>query len=140
MKKDTRKFLARYWGYLLLMIVLAAWFYTDVGPIPLGIGSGLVLLFTLFMAPMPCCAETREELYCRNNGTGILGGCHIKAHKWQNAKALVRQQSWAKLSRHVFGSVSGNATAISAAAATTSAAAAVITLMLKSPTPPAPGG
>jgi len=128
-------------GYFLLVLVLAGWFYTNIGPAPLALGSALVLLFTLFMAPMPCCAETRTEgQYCRRNGTGILGGCYLKAHKWQNAKALVRRQSWAGLARHVFTSISGNATAISALAATASAVAAVITLALKSPTPGPPGG
>jgi hypothetical protein len=98
--------------------------------VPLALGSVLVLLFSLFAAPMPCCAETRGGEFCRNNGRGLLGGCHFKAHKWQNAKALVKRQSWARLGSHVFSTVSGNATAISAIAA-------VVTLALKgSPAPP----
>ena len=119
---------------MLLLVVLGGWFYTNVGPAPLAVGSGLVVLFTLFAAPMPCCAETRVEgQYCRRNGRGLLGGCHLQSHKWQNARAIVHRQSWARVARRVFSTVSGNATAISALAGVASAIAAVITLMLKSP-------
>jgi hypothetical protein len=135
-KKSTRRFLWRYWGYLLLILVVAGWFYTNIGPVPLGIGSALVVMFCLFLAPMPCCAETRDGHYCRRNGTGILGGCFLKSHKWQNAKALVQRQSWAKLGKHVFTTVAGNATAISALAASGSMVIAAITLMTRSPTAP----
>jgi transposase len=33
---------------------------------------------------------------------GILDGCHLESHKWQNARAIVHRQSWARVARHVF--------------------------------------
>lgn len=131
MKAATKKRLAKYWGYILVVILFLGWFYIQLDPVTLIILSGLILIYTLFQAPVPCCAETREYEFCRNNASGLLRGCHLEAHKWQNLKTLARQQAWARFARGIFRHVSGNAAALSAIAASVSAMAALITLGIK---------
>ncbi|HEX3781429.1 MAG TPA: hypothetical protein VHX38_17350 [Pseudonocardiaceae bacterium] len=131
MKQATKKKIAKYWGYLLLPVLYFGWFVFHVGPIVLGVVSVLVVVYFLFQAPVPCCAETRDRTTCRNNAKGILGGCHIESHKWQNVKLLIRRRLWGRLASGLFRQVKGNAAAISALAGSTSAIAAGVTLLMK---------
>jgi hypothetical protein len=102
------------------------------GPAALGIGSLLATAYFLFQAPVPCCAENRNRTFCRNNAHGIIGGCHLKQHRWQNLKMLVHRQSWARLFSGLFRRVSGNAAAVGALASWTSATVAAVALIVKS--------
>lgn len=86
--------------------------------------SGLVVLYGLFRAPVPCCASGREGP-CRNNAKGLLRGCWIQQHRWQNAKMLVQRQSWAQWARSTFRSIGGNAAALGVLVGMVSAAAAI---------------
>lgn len=85
---------------------------------------------TLFQAPVPCCAKTREYDYCRNNAAGLLRGCHLRAHRWQNLRLMVGGGAWARVGRGIFRRISGNAAAISALAGVVSAFAAVAALVV----------
>jgi hypothetical protein len=76
--KRTRKNLGRSWAYILLPIIAWAWFVANFNPAIIATLSALAVAFFLFQAPVPCCAETRKGEWCRNNATGILGGCHLK--------------------------------------------------------------
>jgi hypothetical protein len=129
MKAATKKRLARYWGYILVIILYFGWFEIHLDPVVLVSMSSLVVVYCLFQAPVPCCALTRRYGYCRNNAIGLLRGCHLEAHKWQNLRLLVKQQAWAQVGRGVFHSVSGNAAALSALAGIVSASAAAITFV-----------
>ena len=130
-KKSTGKLLGSLWGYLLLAAVLWLWFLPSIGPGVIAILSALVVLYTLFQAPMWCCAETRSREPCRNNAYGILLGCHLRQHKWQKVKMAVRQQYWGKLGRRVFSSVGGQAATFSAFAGMVSACVATVALIAK---------
>jgi hypothetical protein len=131
-KRSTNKAIAKYWGYILLLVLYLGWFVLHVGPIALEILSALALVYFLFRAPVPCCAENRDGTFCRNNAKGIIGGCKIQQHKWQNFKMLIHRQSWARLARGLFRQVSGNAAAVSALASCTSVAVAAVALVVKS--------
>jgi hypothetical protein len=114
-----------------LLVVAYGWFGTSMGPGVLAAMSGAVVLYTLFQAPMWCCAETREHTLCRNNAYGILLGCHIREHKWQKAKMAIKASSWGRFSRQVLASVGGVAASVSALASSFSAFAALGTFALK---------
>ena len=64
---------------------------------------------------MPCAASGREGP-CRNNAKGLLRGCWVQQHKWQNILMLVRGHSWAQFARIVLRGFAGNAAALSALA------------------------
>ncbi len=131
MRADTKRRIAKYWGYILVVVLYFAWFHTQLTPLPLGIMSISVVVYCLFQAPVPCCAQTRASEFCRNNANGLLQGCHLESHKWQNVKMMIRRHSWAQLGRGVFRRISGNAAALSAIAGSVSAVAAVVTLIVK---------
>lgn len=127
MRAETKKRIARYWGYFLLILLYLGWFEFNLDPLPLVLISVLVVIYMLFQAPVPCCAKTREYEFCRNNARGLLRGCHLEDHKWQNVRMLVRQKAWARVARGVFRRISGNAAALSAIAGMVSALAATAT-------------
>ena len=130
-RRSTKKKIAKYWGYILLPVLYFGWFVFHIGPLVLGVISLLVVVYFLFQAPVPCCAENRDHTFCKNNAKGILGGCHLESHKWQNVKLLIRRRSWARLAGGLFRQVKGNAAAVSALAGSTSAVAAAVTLVIK---------
>lgn len=127
MRAATKRRIARYWGYLLLIALYFGWFQFDLDPLVLGVISILIVFYMLFQAPVPCCAQTRELGFCRNNARGLLRGCHLEDHKWQNVKMLVRQKAWARVAHGIFRRISGNAAALSAVAGMVSAVAATVT-------------
>lgn len=131
MRAATKRRLAKYWGYVLLVVLFFGWFYIQLDPVVLIIISGLVVIYTLFQAPVPCCAKTREYEFCRNNASGLLRGCHLEAHKWQNLRMLARQHAWARVARGIFRRVSGNAAALAAIAGMVSAVAATAQVVVR---------
>jgi hypothetical protein len=137
LKKSTRKTLGKTWGYLLLPVILWGWFAGQIGVAPIAIMSGLSLGFLLFQAKVPCGAQTRERdpvtgefLLCRNNASGILGGCSFKSHKWQNLKLIVSRSTWGRFTRSLLRRTSGQAAAIGALATTSSAVIALFALFV----------
>lgn len=131
MKAATKQRLAKYWGYILIIVLYFTWFQFNAGPGLIEIMSLAIVVYCLLQAPVPCCAQTREGEFCRNNAKGLLRGCHLEAHKWQNARMIIQRQSWARLARGIFRRISGNAAALSAIAGCVSAIAAAVTLLLK---------
>lgn len=130
-KKSTTRLLGSLWGYLLLAAVIWLWFLPSIGPGVIAVLSGFVVLYSLFQAPMWCCAENRDGGLCRNNAYGILLGCHVRQHKWQKFKMAGRQQYWGRLGRRVFSGVGGQAATFSAFAGMLSACVATATLIAK---------
>lgn len=118
---------AKYWGYLLLIPLYLGWFKYGFDPGVLAGISGLAVLYGLFLAPVPCCALNRDGTLCRRNAKGLMRGCHLEQHKWQNAKMLVRRQSWARLASNIFRSIAGNAAALTVIVGLLSAAATLVT-------------
>ena len=82
--------LVRYWGYLLFGGAVVLFFARDVGPVAVSGAFAFCTLWMLLAAPTWCGAKNRGEGYCRNNTSGLLGGCQIRQHKWQRFKALAR--------------------------------------------------
>lgn len=131
MRTATKRKLGQLWGYLLLVVVVIAWLGPAIGPGLIAIISGLVVLYTLFQAPMWCCADTRENELCRNNAHGILLGCYLRHHKWQKFRMAISLGSWGRLANRVWSSIGGVAASLSAVAGTVSAISAVLTLLVK---------
>jgi hypothetical protein len=100
-----------------------------MGPGVIAILSSFVVLYTLFQAPMWCCAPTRQNEPCRNNAYGILLGCHLRQHKWQKLRMAVRTSSWGTLTSRVLSSVGGVAASLSALAGVASALVALAALL-----------
>lgn len=122
-RNRRRPWIARYWGYLVLVI---AWGATAVGfrsassVALLATASVLALaafVYVLFQAPMPCGAPIRDtpvmrrareagvpggELHCRNNSRGLLKGCRqVQQHKWQYLKTALIPARWLALLRQL---------------------------------------
>jgi hypothetical protein len=94
----------RYWGYLLFVLLVTAWWSREVGPGLLIAMSTIVTLYFLFMAPLWCGAVTRNGTLCRNNSSGLLMGCHLREHKWQKIKFLFVPRLWDRLNRGLWAS------------------------------------
>lgn len=138
MRASTRRRLWLNWGYFLIPIILAAWFFIGVAAAPpLAVVSALSIGFFLFQARVPCGALNRKRNditgdleWCRNNATGILGGCHLKSHRWQNAKLLFSRSTWGQFARTLLRKTNGQAAAVNALAASASAIIAVGALIV----------
>ncbi len=137
MRAKTKKVLARYWGYLLIPALFLGWFYYEPNPLVLGVLSSLTVLYALFRAPVPCAAITRGNEFCRHNAKGLLRGCYLKQHKWQNLKMLVRRSSWGTLRSAIFRSLAGNTAALTLIFGAVSAfGSAVVPFLTKGGGPP----
>jgi hypothetical protein len=130
LKKSTRQALFRYWGYLLLPALYWAWFVGDLSYGPLTILSILAAAFFLFQARVPCCAVNRDGTFCRNNAWGLLGGCQIVQHRWQNLKMIIHRSTWGRFASGVFRRFEGGAAALSAMGTVASAIIAAGALVI----------
>lgn len=93
------KGIARYWGYVLLAVLLTVWWTTKVGPVVLVVLSLIVTGYFLFQAPIWCGAVNRDQTLCRRNASGLLLGCSLRQHKWQKLKMTFVPPMWRKLNR-----------------------------------------
>ena len=123
LKKSTRQKLVRIWGYFLLPVIAWAWYTGDIGHGPIAIMSALSVLFFLFQARVPCGALNRDgQTYCIHNAKGLLGGCNqVVAHKWHNAKMLIRRSAWGRFVSNAFRRLTGAAAFLAAMATVASA-------------------
>ena len=94
---STKKSLARWWGFALVVAVLAALPSREVPAAILFVLSGLGLVWVLFFAPVWCGADTRKHEPCRNNSWGLLLGCHLREHRWQKFKMIFVNRRWQQL-------------------------------------------
>ena len=79
----SKNSLARWWGFALVVAVLAALPLREVPAAILFVLSGLSLLWVLFLAPVWCGAETRKHGPCRNNSWGC---CWVSPARAQMAE------------------------------------------------------
>lgn len=84
----VKRWLRRYWGYVLLAVVVTAWFSTKIDPLLVSTGFAIGLVYMMFWAPVWCGAETRTGDRCRKNALGVLLGCSYRQHKWQKIRHL----------------------------------------------------
>lgn len=91
------KLVAKYWGFLLLVLAAGLWFSRSVGPGILIALSAATTAYFLFQAPIWCGAVNRDGTLCRKNASGILLGCSLRQHKWQKLKMAFVPRLWSKL-------------------------------------------
>lgn len=94
MGKKIGKILGRYWGYIALALAIAGWVTHAFGYAVIAVVSLLALIYFLFQAPLTCSAERRIGGHCRNNSSGLLMGCYIRAHKWQVVRDIFISRKW----------------------------------------------
>jgi hypothetical protein len=100
----TNKSLSRWWGFALVVALLAALPTRAVPATLLFALSGLGLVWALFLAPVWCGAVTRKDEFCRNNSWGLLLGCHLREHRWQKFKMIFVTRRWQQLNRGLWSS------------------------------------
>lgn len=92
-----------YWGLIALIVALAGWLTSDIGPAGLTALFALSFLWFLFQAPVPCGAPTRKQgETCRMNSRGILRGCRYEQHKWQRVRTLAVRPGLRRTGRELF--------------------------------------
>lgn len=96
--------MARYWGYIALVLAIAGWVTHALGYAVILIVSVLALIYFLAQAPLTCGAEIRGGEHCRNNSNGILLGCHIRQHKWQRVRDIFVSRKWRRIIHDLTGS------------------------------------
>jgi len=94
--------LSKYWGYLLLLILITAWWTTQIGPKVLSIVAVVVVGYFLLHAPVWCCAVNRDGTLCRRNAKGLLVGCSLRQHKWQKLKLMILTRNWPSIRQSLF--------------------------------------
>ncbi|WP_335991239.1 hypothetical protein [Glycomyces sp. MUSA5-2] len=103
MSRKKESPLYRYWGYLLLAGAVVLLFARDVGPLAVSGAFALCFVWMLLAAPTWCGAKNRGERYCRNNSSGLLGGCRqVRQHQWQRFKSLTRLDTLSTAARGWF--------------------------------------
>ncbi|THV40644.1 hypothetical protein [Glycomyces buryatensis] len=103
MSRKRKSPIYRYWGYLLLAGAVVLLFSRDVGPVAVSGAFALCFVWLLLAAPTWCGAKNRGEGYCRNNSTGLLGGCgKVRMHKWLRFKSLTRLDTFGNAVRGWF--------------------------------------
>jgi hypothetical protein len=93
--------LKRYWGFLSLITALLCWTALVAGKVTASV-AGAILVLSLaavgyfgFQAPLLWCgAQIRNGGFCRNNCSGLLMGCHLRQHKWQKLRTVLRPRKW----------------------------------------------
>ena len=130
-RKKKSGIIGRYFGYLLLPIIVYGWASGNMSASFILIASSLTFLYMLFAVPAWCMAETRQGLPCRRNSNGLLLGCSIREHKWQKLKMAFRAGKWGELFGKFWSNTANAAAAVSALAGVGSALAAAVTLATK---------
>lgn len=121
--QKRRDALARTWGHFLIPVLAWLWIAQEPSYGPIALLSVLSALFFLFQARVPCGGLNRDgSTLCRNNARGLLLGCNqVVAHRWYNAKMLIRRSTWGRFVSNAFRKFSGAAAALSAMATVGSA-------------------
>lgn len=92
-----------YWGYLPFAGALLGWLNPQIGPAVIAVLAGVSVFYFFFQVPRPCRAWKRQKgERCRNNAQGLLRGCWIQEHKWQNLWMLVNYQRWRELGSNLW--------------------------------------
>lgn len=122
-----KNLLWQYWGIGAFAVAITGWLTSDVGPIGITVLSTLSFLWFLFQAPVPCGALNRGDAdQCRNNGRGVLRGCHLKQHQWQRLKALVLRRRVRRISAELFPNATTALASLSAIVALVSSTAGTV--------------
>ncbi|GAA1520694.1 hypothetical protein GCM10009677_62310 [Sphaerisporangium rubeum] len=130
--KKNKGFIAKYWGYALLLGLMAAWWLVDdkvkVAPFIIA-GSLLAIYYFLFRVPRPCGAQGRDGA-CRNNAYGLMAGCQLQQHKRQNFFRRLGSEKLRRLNHGLWTSPKEGLASIAALASAVSCLAAIVALFL----------
>ena len=95
----------RYWGLILIAIMVVG-LDKKWGVLPYVFMSLLVLAWVLFGAPTRCGVVNRrrgkEVVYCWNNSSGLMLGCHLRQHKFQRFTRAWWNTSWRDRTRTIW--------------------------------------
>jgi hypothetical protein len=121
---SKRRGVARWWGLIFVVALVAAWRSEAATATALLTLSGLVTVWALFLAPVWCGASIRQRgEFCRNNSWGLLLGCHLRQHKWQKLKMIFVSRRWQQFTRGMWSSPSAILATVSGVAGILSAVA-----------------
>jgi hypothetical protein len=84
--KILPKQLARYWGYVAVVLAVGGFFLHKMALAVILALSLAALGYFLVQAPVWCGAETRAGEHCRKNSHGLIRGCSYRQHKWQRTR------------------------------------------------------
>ncbi|QBI56003.1 hypothetical protein EKD16_21235 [Streptomonospora litoralis] len=105
MARNRRSAAWKYWGYLPFAGALLGWLNPAIGTGVILALAALSMFYFFFQVPRPCGAWNRGERgRCRNNAYGLLRGCHLQEHKWQNMRMLVNYHRWRELGAGLWAS------------------------------------
>jgi hypothetical protein len=121
----------RYWGYLLLVLIIGAWSKAwELTPRLLLLFSLADMLYFLFLAPAWCCAVNRDGTLCRENSAGLLLGCYRRQHKFQRLKMVVVGHTWRQATRGLWVTPKQTLATLGAVAGIISSIASVVGLLV----------
>jgi hypothetical protein len=130
--REVRKLLGRWWGFVLLLVLVVLWSGPNPSPALLAVLSLASTAFFLFDMPVWCAADTRDGTPCRHNARGLLMGCEqVRQHKWQKLKLVIVPRTWRELNRGLWVTPPKSVATMAALASVVSAVAAVIALFLQ---------
>jgi hypothetical protein len=99
------RFLRKFWGYIVLAVVIVGWAEHLLGATVLAVLSLLALVYFLVQAPLWCMAANRDGTWCRNNSHGLLIGCNqVRQHKWQRMRDIFVTRKWQKIIKNLTAS------------------------------------
>jgi len=120
-------------GLVALGAIILAWYFLDLPPLLVLAASIATFFYFLWWSPTTCGAENRTEgTFCRNNATGLLGTCHLRAHADQKlklrylARGQLTRRWFAELRRRI---LRDSRKAVAAAGASATALLAIIALV-----------
>lgn len=93
----------------LALVALGGLFYAQAPANLLLVASVVSLVYFLFYAPSDCLARIRGGTRCRNNGKGLLRGCHYQQHRRQKLGLLLSPRGgfgawWGRLNSGLWAS------------------------------------
>lgn len=116
LRRASRSRLWHYWGLVLVAIMVLGVGRLSVAPYV--VMTLLVIVWTLFAAPVWCGAVNRERgrgvEYCRNNSSGLLLGCRLRQHKYQRLTGAWWSTSWRDRMRGTWAGAQAKLATISA--------------------------
>lgn len=90
-------------GLPVLGMTVASWFSGVMPAVVAGL-SMVSALYLAFVSRTTCGVPVRGGRGgCRNNGNGLMLGCHIRQHRWYRAKLLIARR-WSMIPGAYFGS------------------------------------
>lgn len=120
----------------LALVALAGLFYAQAPANLLLVASVLALVYFLLYAPSDCGARLRNGGRCRNNGKGLLRGCHLQQHRRQKLGMMFVPRGgfrawWGRLNRGLWSSPKQTVDSLGAIGSLVAVPVALLQLLLQ---------